>query len=100
MPVDIKSIVSVDSMPLVWCLRTQGPAEQCARAQWLFDQFTKRKTQIILSTVVLAEYLTLVDKANHPNVIAELKNRFLVLPFDERCASTAAALFKMGQQMR
>src|SRR5215212_2973238 len=99
MPVHIKPIVSVDSMPLVWGLRKQGPAEQCARAQWLFDQFTKRTTQIILATVVLAEYLTVIDKANHPGVIAELKNRFLIMPFDDKCASTAAALFKTGQQM-
>src|SRR5688500_7527871 len=100
MSIAIDPIVAVDAMVLVCGLRDDGPAEKCKKAQWLFRQFTARKTQVILPSVALAEYLTNVQAADQPNVIAELKERFLIMPFDETCAVWATELFRHGLKMR
>ena len=100
MPYDIDPIVSVDSMTLVWGIRKEGPEEQCLRAKWLFGQFTKRRTQVIVSAVAVSEYLTAIEQASHASVIAEMEKRFLIMPFNEHCASLAASLFQMGLKMR
>jgi predicted nucleic acid-binding protein len=101
MAIAIDPIVAVDTMSLIWGLRGQGPKEKCKLAQWLFRQFTIHKTQVVLPSIVVSEYLTAEpDASKHANIIAELDKRFLIFPFDQRCASTAAILFRKGQALR
>src|SRR4051794_23710227 len=97
---DIPPIVSVDSMTLVWGIREDGPGDDCQRAKWLLGQFEAHETQVILSTVALAEYLTPADPAAHPGMIAELDRRFIIVPLDRDCAALAAELWRIGQAQR
>ena len=55
---------------------------------------------MILPSVALAEYLTPIDLVHHKEVIAALTKRFIVPPFDVRCASLAASLFAQGKDLR
>lgn len=100
MAIDIPPIVAVDSMTLVWGLRQVGTEKQCRDAKWLFDQFTARKTQVILADIAVSEYLTAIDPEQHSQVVETLKKRFLLCPFTTDCASQAAKLFRAGKQLR
>src|SRR5258707_13293877 len=100
MAIGMPAIVAVDSMTLVWGVRGEGTHEQCRNAGWLFDQFTSRKTQVIVAAVSVAEYLTPVDPNNHGAVIEVLQKRFLIQPFTTDCAALAAEMFGRGKKMR
>ncbi len=93
-------IVAVDSMALVWGIRKEGTATERSRARWLFEQLDNEGAQVLIPSVVLAEYLTLVDPKKHRDVIAELSTRFIIPPFDVQCASLAAEPFVEGKQSR
>jgi hypothetical protein len=100
MAIQIPPIVAVDSMTLVWGLRNIGTQTQCRNAGWLLDQFTRCKTQVILPSVALSEYLTAFDPAQHEAVKETLGKRFLFRDFNADCAPLAAKLFRLGSQMR
>jgi len=100
MALQIPPIVAVDSMVLVWGLRKVGAQLQCRNAAWLLDQFTKQRTQVILSAVALSEYLTAFDSAQHASVKESLGKRFLFRGFTDDCAPLAAKLFQSGKRMR
>lgn len=100
MVINIPPIVAVDAMTLVWGIRRQGTEQQCRKARWLFDVFTARKTQVIVPTVALSEYLTAVDPAHHEAVIDAMNKRFLIRAFTTECAPIAATLFAAGTQLR
>ncbi|MBI4579501.1 MAG: hypothetical protein HY718_07360 [Planctomycetes bacterium] len=93
-------IVAIDFMILVWGIRKTGTREQLQRARWLFQKLEEEEAQVILSSVALAEYLTPVPPDEHRDVIAALTKRFIVPPFDVRCASLAASLFAEGKNLR
>lgn len=92
-----RALVAVDTMVLVWGIRKEGTDRQRKRAKWLFEQLEEDDAQIIIPSVALSEYLTPVEPQRHADVIAQLTNRFLVHPFDVRCASVAASLFQKGK---
>lgn len=100
MEIDIPPIVAVDSMTLVWGIREQGTEEQCNRAKWLLSKFTARKTQVIVSAMVLSEYLTAIDPVNHAAVLVPMGKRFLLRSVTPECSPIAASLFQLGSQMR
>lgn len=93
-------IVAIDSNTLMWGIRRQGPPEQLDRARWLFESFDREKTRVILSAVALSEYLTVYDPAQHASIVTALNERFVIMPFDVRCASLAATLFMDGKPLR
>lgn len=90
-------VVAIDSQTLVWGIRQQGNDDQNRRAIWLFEQLDSQRAQIIVPTIVASEYLTHVAKADHAAVLAELSSRFVLPPFDVRCASLAAELFRLNK---
>ena len=93
-------IVAIDSQTLVWAVRKQGTAEELVRAKWLFEELEVANAQVLIPTVVIAEYLVPTDKKHHPSIIEAVNRRFLIKPFDIECASLAAELFKVGKPMR
>lgn len=93
-------IVAIDTMILIWCIRRDGNEEQIKRANWLIDSLDETKAQIIFPSVCVAEYLNPFDSSNHSDVIAELAKRFILAPFDVRCAALAARLFSQGKGER
>ncbi len=100
MGLDIPPIVAIDSMILVWGIREQGTSDQCFRARWLLEQFTKRETQVIVSAMVLSEFLTALDPSHYEEVIAAMRKRYLLTPITPECAAIAAELFQAGSKLR
>ncbi len=93
-------LVAVDSMVLVWAIREDGTKEQLKWAKWLFQSLEQENAQIIIPAVCLAEYLTPIEEGRHREVTARLTKRFIIAPFDVRCASLAATLFVKGKAER
>lgn len=93
-------IVAIDSMILVWGVRGDGTSEQTKRTQWLLRNLENDEAQVMVPSVVLAEYLTLVEPQHHREVIAALNESFFIPPFDVRCATVAAGLFGEGKRQR
>ncbi|MCC6910167.1 MAG: type II toxin-antitoxin system VapC family toxin [Phycisphaerales bacterium] len=85
-------IVAVDSMILAWSLREDGSEDQRSRTQWLFDQFEEEQCQIIVPTVVLAEFLVPLSEQRRTEMLGAMSGSFLLAPFDVRCAAIAASL--------
>jgi predicted nucleic acid-binding protein len=97
----LSNIVAIDSQTLIWGVRKEGNAEQLQRAQWLFEELSNiRNCQVLISSIVIAEYLVPADKKAHPAIIESINQRFLVKPFDVQCSSLAADLFRRGKPMR
>ncbi len=86
-------------MVLVWGIRKDGNEEQKRRADWLFQQMEDDDAQIIIPAVALSEYLTPVHPQKQRDVIARLQERFIIHPFDVRCAELAARLFSHGRTL-
>jgi predicted nucleic acid-binding protein len=80
-------------MTLVWGVRKDGTQEERNRARYLFQQLEAEQAQVIVPAVVVAEYLYPVDDSKKARVVAELTERFRVVPFDVRSAALAARLF-------
>jgi predicted nucleic acid-binding protein len=93
-------IVGIDTQSLVWAVRRQGTASELDRAKWLFEELQIAKAQVLIPTIVVAEYLVPADKKTHASIIEAINRRFLIKPFDVECASLAAELFKVGKPMR
>lgn len=93
-------LVAIDSNTLVWGIRTIGTPEQLTRARYLFSHLEADRAQVIVPSIVVCEYLTPINPVQHKSVIAELTERFIIAPFDVRCASLAATLFKEGKELR
>ncbi|MBN2563934.1 MAG: type II toxin-antitoxin system VapC family toxin [Phycisphaerae bacterium] len=67
------------------------------RAKWLFESLEDEGSQIVVPAVALSEYLTKVDRNQQKGVVASLGTRFIIAPFDVKCAALAAFLFSEGQ---
>ena len=93
-------IVAIDTMILVWGIRRHGDEQQVKRAEWLFQEFEDNGTQVLVPSVVLAEYLVPIDPQSHSDVVAPLASRFIIAPFDVHCAAVAARLFVEGKKER
>jgi hypothetical protein len=77
--------------------RNRGAMPQCG---WLLNQFTSQRTQVIVPSISLSEYLTAFDPSQHIFVRETLAKRFLFRSFTDECAPLAAKLFRLGSQMR
>jgi predicted nucleic acid-binding protein len=101
-------IVSVDTNVLIWGIRKQGPPDKRTHAGYLFrqldadrDERGENNVQIIIPTIVLAEFITPVrSREERERVIGELGKRFLIEPFDEQDAALAATLWHFGKGSR
>lgn len=92
-----KPVVAIDSMTLVWGIRQVGSPEQLRRAKYLFDLLDDQGAQIIVPSVVVSEFLVCIEPERHAAIIATISSRFLIAPFDARCASLAATMFVAGK---
>jgi predicted nucleic acid-binding protein len=95
-----KPLVAVDSMILVWAIRKEGPADLLERAKLLFYQLDQKKHQIVVPTIVVAEYLSHVPWKSHAETIELMRSKFYLPPFDIRACSLAAEIFQSGQSGR
>jgi len=96
-----QSIVSFDSMTLVWGIRKKGSPEAVQRAKYLFAQLESEEAQIILPSIVIAEFVTpLPSPREREEVVAAMRERFLIAPFDAKDAIRAAKLWNDGKDRR
>ena len=99
-----KLIVSLDSMTLVWGIRKKGQPDKVKHARYLFELLEKEEAQIIIPSVVIAEFvIPFKTRKEREDVIARMRDRFLIASFDARDAILAAELWvagKSGRQMK
>jgi len=94
-------IVSLDSNTLIWGIRKKGQPDKVRRATYLFAKLEEEEAQIIIPSVVLAEFVTpLETRQKREAVIAEMRKRFVIAPFDARDAAVAADLWHYGKNKR
>lgn len=60
----------------------------------------ENNTQILMPSTALAEYLVPFEPGMHADVVAPLAKRFIIAPFDAKCAALAAKLFAKGKEGR
>lgn len=98
------TLVAMDSQTLAWCVWREGTMqptpEQRQRAIWLIEELDEMNAQILIPTIVVAEYLVPIDRSKHAATIAAITKRFIIKPFDVHCASLAATLFDVGKPKR
>lgn len=96
--------VSFDANILIWAFRTthykfrgQEPTDEQKELQkkcgYLFSDLQRQGAKVVLSSIVVSEYLAGIDPANHGNVLTEITSRFDVYSFDVRAAALAATLW-------
>ena len=95
-----RPIVAVDTMILVWGVRKGGTEEENQRARWLFIALDKDEAQIIVPSVTVAEYLTLVEEDKRSGVAQQLADRFIIAPLDLHSSIVAASLFVEEKKRR
>jgi predicted nucleic acid-binding protein len=94
-------IVAVDSMTLVWGKRKKGNPDKVKHAKYLFQGLNKQKAQIIVPSIVVAEFVTpLATTKLREEMIIKLQKRFLLAPFDANDAAIAAELWNDGKSSR
>ena len=96
----VKPAVAIDSMILVWGVRRSGDPDRLRHARWLFEELQKRDARLIVSAIVVAEYLSHVADADRRATATEIRNQFTVAPFDIRATELASQLFAHGQSGR
>ena len=98
-------IVCVDTNVPIWGIRKEGNPEKIEHAVNLFaeldaekDEFGHGTVQILIPTVVLTEFVTLIRSKNERDkVISAISQRFTVAPFDTRAVSLAADLWNVAK---
>jgi predicted nucleic acid-binding protein len=93
-------IVAIDTNVLVWGVRKKGPADKMLYAGYLFDELSQDEAQIIIPSIVAAEFITDIPPDARAKVIAELSVRFRIEPFDAKDAILAAELWDIGKAGR
>lgn len=94
------TLVCIDNHILIWGIRkeaTPGQEPMIARAEAFIDYLEKKKTRVIVPSVVVGEFLARTPVEIHEKVVAVLERRFQVPPFDAAAAACAASLFQKHQ---
>lgn len=98
---DPQRIVAIDSMTLVWGVSKKGDPDGIKHAKYLFMQLNEEKAQIVIPSVVVAEYITpCSSRREREEVVAALGERFIIAPFDAKDAIEAADLWNCGKRKR
>jgi len=93
-------MVAVDTNTLHWAVRKQGSSDKITHARYLFQELERDKAQIIVPSIVVAEYIIPVPPNLRSPVVAKLGQRFIIEPFDAKDATLAAKLWDYGKAHR
>ncbi len=90
-------IVALDTAPMIWGLRqaTAGDARGDRMIELTRNYFAwcqRRGYRLALPTPALSEFLIREPAANHQGILAALRHRFFLLPFDSAAARIAAEI--------
>lgn len=89
--------VCLDNHILIWGVRgyaTPGQEDRVVRTRELFEELDEMDAEVIVPSVVVAEFLAGVPKAQHVGLLEVLHRRFQIPPFDVRTAAVAAELWR------
>ena len=89
--------VCLDNHILIWGVRgyaTPGQEDRVERARDLFVELDESDAQVIVPSVVVAEFLAGVPRARHQDLLDVLNRRFQIPPFDTRTAALAAEIWR------
>ncbi len=89
--------VCLDNHILIWGIRgysTPGQEDRVERARDLFTELDESDAQVLVPSVVVAEFLAGVPRAHHVSLLDVLNRRFEIPPFDVRTAAVAAELWR------
>lgn len=89
-------IICLDTHVLIWGIRGQaerGQEVMIGRTRILLEALAERAkaNQIVVPAPVIGEFLIGVEEERHPETLAELSTRFMVVPYDSAAAAHAAA---------
>lgn len=85
-------------MTLVWGIRQSGPADKVKRAGYLFQQLAQNDAQVIVPSVVVAEFITPIPtEVERTRAVAAISERFRIEPFDAQDAILAVRLWNEGK---
>lgn len=93
-------IVAIDTNTLQWAVRKTGSPDKIRHAGYLFAELDRDHAQIILPSIVVAEFLVPISDDARPAVVASLRERFLIEPFDTKDTIMAARLWNYGKANR
>ena len=93
-------LVAVDTNTLVYWLDSGEDAALIQRTKWLFELLGEEKAQVVLPSVVVAEFLVKVPEEQRDETLAELSQAFIIHPFDAVATTTAALLWNVGRPQR
>jgi predicted nucleic acid-binding protein len=93
-------VVAVDNNILVWAIRKKGPQDKVLHARYLFTELERDKAQIIVPSIVVAEFLAPISPQDRGLVVAAISERFRIEPFDIKDAVVAAELWDAGKAGR
>jgi len=94
-------IVALDSNILVLGIRKKGDPKKVRYARYLFQSLEEEEAQIIVPSVVVAEFLIPFKQSkDREAVIAEMRKRFIIAPFDARAAVISVELWHDGKKTR
>lgn len=93
-------LVALDTQILVWGLKKKGNEGLIQRAGWLITQLDQEGAQIMIPSVVVAEYLKHVPENDQIGFLAEVNKSFYTPPFDTKCCTLAYSLWEQGARGR
>jgi len=97
----LQRVVAMDSMVLVWGVRKSGTPEDIKRAGFLFKELEQDEAQIIIPSIVVAEFITPIRTSEgRARTVAAMSERFFIAPFDAMDAVLAAELWNAGKSRR
>lgn len=95
-------LVSFDTMALIWLTKqgtkkstTPSPhvAEMHKRAYYMHEWIEENGHKVMLSTIVVSEYLRGVQASKRNDVVAKMQESYTIVPFDVPAAKMAADLY-------
>jgi len=88
-------------MVLVWGIRKSGNLKEIKRAGYLFRELEQDEAQIIIPSIVVAEFITPIRAPEEQvRTVAAMRERFIIAPFDAMDAVLAATLWNRGKSTR
>ncbi|MBI2869521.1 MAG: type II toxin-antitoxin system VapC family toxin [Chloroflexi bacterium] len=91
------SLVCFDNNVLIWGIKEQaelGQEEMIPRAKALINDLVKSKTEVIIPSLVIAEFLMRIHPKEHTTTINLFELRFALQPFDTAAASKFAEIWQ------
>jgi len=83
------AVACFDTHILIWGIQEKaraGQEDMLDRTRALLVQIEKERTQVIIPSIVIGEFLLGIDPTEHPRFEEIIRRRFAVFPYDLRAA--------------